>query len=243
MTDPSSTSPHHKRRELAELLGHMTADKAARLLTVERRMLPATFAYAAARLAALPQSEDLTRGREDAVTRLRQWSEAARLTDATPERPTAYVLGLSWTGDVHTPAAGDASETVVLDCVTPTGIAAALVIEGDDRLKLSARLLDGLGGTPCPTPGCGSTEDWDPADPELLGWLRLEVAGLTGGPRWYCMPSCITVAMTRAGEELRTDDLDATYGEGAADEYVNQLGQAAQDATDVERGETEDGAL
>lgn len=61
-------------------------------------------------------------------------------------------------------------------------------------------------GEPCRTPGCGTTEDLDPSDPVAVGWIRLQVAGTGGGPRWYCNPWCVDAAIARAAAELAAED-------------------------------------
>lgn len=73
-------------------------------------------------------------------------------------------------------------------------------------------------GSACATPGCGTTDDLDPSDPAMWGWVRLEVAGTDGGPRWFCGAMCVGTAMVAAAAEL-----------------VDADRQAAADATGVAR--------
>ncbi|MFJ6540543.1 hypothetical protein ACIQMP_07845 [Streptomyces sp. NPDC091385] len=223
-------------------LGHMPADKAVRLASPEWRATAATFAYAADRIEALPQDFELDPGRGDAVTHLRNWAEAARKLLPTPK--TGAPVALAWARTVQLPGGDDPTRAAIVNCATPDGTPVLLVVEGNDRIKL-ATLLDEGGdiNTQCPTNGCGTDNELDPADPAMFGWLHLDVAGLDGGPRWYCMPSCVRAAMARAGDELSAlDGLDAQYGVGATDEYNRQLAEATADGfADAHADDSEDG--
>ncbi|WP_156059438.1 hypothetical protein, partial [Nocardia rhamnosiphila] len=121
-------------------------------------------------------------------------------------------MTLTWDRSADIPAAADPVKRVIVDCLSSYGGRAALVLEGDDRQAL-ASLLDAEVRdihAPCPTDGCGTLDDYDASDPALLGWSRLEVAGVDS-PRWYCTPQCVSNALARAGEELAAiDDMAAT---------------------------------
>ncbi|MFI1002027.1 hypothetical protein ACIP10_15535 [Streptomyces galbus] len=113
-------------------------------------------------------------------------------------------MTIRWTGVVGAAELG----RVVLRCESPYGGRADLVVDGSDRARL-ASLVDvpvrAVPG-PCPTDGCGTADDYDASDPAMLGWSRVEVAGLDDGPRWFCAPSCVAAALARAGEQLAADD-------------------------------------
>jgi hypothetical protein len=56
---------------------------------------------------------------------------------------------------------------------------------------------------PCRTAGCGTAADnVDESDPELWGWIRVQVAGSGHEPVWVCSLLCATEVMGRAGDEL-----------------------------------------
>lgn len=67
----------------------------------------------------------------------------------------------------------------------------------------------GASTEPCATPGCGTSEDLDPGDPALWGWIHLQVAGTGDGPRWYCGAMCVSTAMVEAAAELVDADRQA----------------------------------
>jgi hypothetical protein len=94
---------------------------------------------------------------------------------------------------------------VTVHCQSSYGGRADLIVRGEDRTALAslldARLVGDIHAT-CGTDGCGTVDDYDASDPALFGWARLEVAGIDGGPRWYCTPQCVANALARAGEEL-----------------------------------------
>ena len=145
-------------------------------------------------------------------------AEVARAVEYGTTSLDAYPMTLTWktTYGVGIPGPSDTATRAVVRCRSSHGQAADLVVEGDDRQAL-AGLLDAEVSDihrPCPTDGCGTVDDYDASDPELFGWARLEVAGVEGGPRWYCSALCIHAAMARAGEELaaidqRADDMIA----------------------------------
>lgn len=116
-------------------------------------------------------------------------------------------MTLTWTGRAEVPDAHTTHRQVVVECVSSYGGRAVLVIEGDDRMALGS-LLDEESRdvhARCLTDGCGTVDDYDPA--LMLGWARLEVAGIEDDrPRWYCSPQCVTAALARAGDELALDD-------------------------------------
>ncbi|WP_435252073.1 hypothetical protein [Streptomyces tendae] len=172
-------------------------------------------------------------------------------TTALDDLPmTLTPTSLTW--DV--PVDGEPVKRVTVDCVSSYGGRAQLVVEGDDRRSLAC-LLDADVHAPCPhAKDCGTTEDLDASDPTLFGWARLEVAGIDGGPRWYCSAGCLSRAVARAGDDLATeglaqeaDDLDARYGVGASDEYHAQMAEAMNDSFDDHAADDDatsgDGAL
>lgn len=138
-------------------------------------------------------------------------AELARLLLADPH---GVPLRLTWDRSAEIPEATDPVKRVTVNCVSPYGGRAALVVEGEDRLALAslldAELVRDIHAL-CGTDGCGTVDDYDASDPALFGWARVEVAGIEGGPRWYCTPQCVSDALARAGEELAViDDMAAT---------------------------------
>ena len=122
-------------------------------------------------------------------------------------------MTLTWDRSAEIPAAADPVKRVIVDCLSSYGGRAALVLQGDDRSAL-ASLLDAEVRdihAPCPHErGCGS-DDAHLDSNGVFGWARVEVAGVEGGPRWYCTPQCVSAALARAGEELAAiDDMAAT---------------------------------
>ncbi|MFJ4687086.1 hypothetical protein [Streptomyces sp. NPDC088789] len=147
-------------------------------------------------------------------------------------------LALDWGGLVMGPSGDTDDENTLVPCTTTLGAPAALVLTDSHRAEL-ARLLALTG--PCAVGECGTLTDYDASDPALWGWIRVEVAGLEGGPRWYCSPPCVAAALTRAAAELAADDqaaavdVDVRYGPGASDAYALQVAEAA--GVEAERGD------
>lgn len=159
-------------------------------------------------------------------------------------------MTLTWKRSAQLPLATDLLKRAVVECESSYGGRADLVIDGDDRRALASLLDSEIVldiHAPCPhSQQCGTAEDLDASDPQLFGWTRIEVAGIEGGPRWYCTPQCVSNALARAGEELTVidqmaDDLDARYGPGASDEYAAQLAEATNDTFDDDHYEGDDG--
>lgn len=119
-------------------------------------------------------------------------------------------MTLKWNGGVHL-STGTAPRQAVVECETPYGTRADLVVEDPDRQAL-ANLLDLEVvldiHAPCPhSTACGAPgADLDASDPGLFGWACIDFAGLDDGPRWYCSPPCIFRAQARAGEKLAAID-------------------------------------
>ncbi|WP_432135836.1 hypothetical protein [Streptomyces sp. bgisy154] len=141
---------------------------------------------------------------------------AAEIAAAVEYGTTPYdrmpPMTLTWGHSVDIPGPGDPRRALI-DCVTPHGTRAVLAVDGDDRTRL-ASLLDAEVirdiHAPCPhEKGCGS-DDAHLDSNGVFGWCRLEVAGIDGGPRWYCSPGCVNAAMLRAGEQLAADQAAAT---------------------------------
>ncbi|MEU0584556.1 hypothetical protein [Streptomyces sp. NPDC006132] len=117
-------------------------------------------------------------------------------------------MTLTWDRSADIPEAADPVKRAVVHCRSSYGGRAALVVQGDDRLAL-ASLLDAEARdihAPCPhEAGCGS-DDAHLDSAGVFGWARVEVAGIEGGPRWYCTPQCVSAALARASEELAAAD-------------------------------------
>lgn len=125
-------------------------------------------------------------------------------------------MTLTWTREVTIPDANSIREQAIVHCTSSHGARADLVITGDARMAL-ASLLDAEVrdvNAPCPTDGCGTSDDYDASDPSLFGWAHVEVAGVEGGPRWYCTPTCVSNALARAGAELADIDDQAAVDGG-----------------------------
>ncbi|MFJ4515245.1 hypothetical protein [Streptomyces sp. NPDC088816] len=133
------------------------------------------------------------------------------LAAADPQAPESAPLTLTWNGTAQVPDAHTTHKRVIVECTSSYGGRVDLVVDGDDRMKL-ASLLDSEVirdiNAPCLYErGCGSDHDLDGTD--VFGWFRLEVAGIEGGPRWYCSPGCVNAAMLRAGDDLALADQSA----------------------------------
>lgn len=129
-------------------------------------------------------------------------------------QPTGAPLTITWDGLVMGPSGDTEGENTLVPCTTARGGPAALVLNDKQRQALGSLL--GLQvhdvNTPCSTDGCGSTDELDASDPFLVGWSRLEIASLGGGPRWYCSDMCVIDALARAGHELAAADREAEQG-------------------------------
>lgn len=139
------------------------------------------------------------------------------LTAADGRTPTDAPLSLTWTGSADIPSPASPERRAVVHCTTAHGGRADLVVPEGERLAL-ASLLDAEirdVTAPCATStACGTESDLDPSDPMLSGWSRLEIAGIAGGPRWYCTPHCVSNALARAGAELAAADDQAALDGG-----------------------------
>lgn len=138
------------------------------------------------------------------------------LTAADGRTPTDAPLTLTWNGEADIPSPDSPERRAVVHCTTAHGARADLVVPDGERLAL-ASLLDAeirdVTEACATSTACGTTGDLDPSDPMVVGWSRLEIAGIEGGPRWYCTPHCVSNALARAGAELAiTDDLAAVDG-------------------------------
>jgi len=174
------------QKELRQMMGHMIRG--------------GVLNDVADRVEALPQDYELDPGRGDTAQLLRQWAQEKTSTPLT--------VRVHWAGTVQYPDGSALTHRVVIDGETPNGIAAELVVEGGDRIKL-ASLLDMEARdpyVPCPNNGCGTSDDCDPSDPALFAWTHVQVAGAGDEPRWYCSPHCVSNALARAGDELAAID-------------------------------------
>lgn len=203
----------------------------------------------------------LCEGRPD--TDLVTVREVLTATDGAP--PTGAPLALTWDGPVMGPSGDTPRENTLIPATTARGGRAALVLDDEQRLMLGGLLLAHLHTAGrCTTAGCGTgAADLDASDPELWGWVLVDVAGSEGGARWWCNPLCAQAAIAAAGAELAAadqlaaddpdapipfldtstvaDDLDARYGPGASDEYALQVAEATAAGFEDERGDTGEG--
>lgn len=122
----------------------------------------------------------------------------------------AFPMPLTWRPEdgVDIPGPGDTGRRAIVRCRSAHGQMAHLVVEGDDRTKLASLVGSEFRDTrvPCPEQWCGHEQDWDPADPALFGWSRLQIASTGDVPRWYCSDMCVIDALTRAGHDLAAAD-------------------------------------
>lgn len=164
-------------------------------------------------------------------------------------------MTIRWTGQVDYPLRGRS----LVRCTSSYGQDAVLLVEGEDRTRLASLVDAEIRDVHAPCPrhlGCGAPTDYDMTDPKSFGWFRLDVAGIEGGPHWYCSPGCVTAAMTRAREQLAAADraaavnpgeqaydeasyLDERYGPGASDEYALQQAEAVEQGFADERGDVD----
>ncbi|MFI5995897.1 hypothetical protein ACIBAC_29105 [Streptomyces sp. NPDC051362] len=91
-----------------------------------------------------------------------------------------------------------------IECTSSYGGLAELVVTGADRHSLATLLGADVHAVrrECKDKACGTVEDLDASDPALVGWTRVEVAGVEGEPRWYCSAYCVTAGLAQAAEEL-----------------------------------------
>ena len=117
-------------------------------------------------------------------------------------------LPLTWDGKVNGPQGDTADEHTLLPCTTSHGGSAVLALTDEQRLRLGGLLLANLYyAEACPTPGCGTpATDLDASDPNVVGWICVDVAGTESGPRWWCGPWCANAALTAAAAELAAAD-------------------------------------
>lgn len=167
-------------------------------------------------------------------------AEVARAVEYGTTSLDAYPMTLTWTARYGVEILGpsDTATRTIVRCRSSHGQAADLVVEGDDRRALASFMAAEVREVhaPCATDGCGTVDDYDASDPALFGWARLEVAGIEGGPRWYCSAPCVSAAMARAGEELAT--IDQRADDMIAVDDAEHPGAYAED----ERGDAGDGA-
>ncbi|MGW1035047.1 hypothetical protein ACWD4Z_23025 [Streptomyces antibioticus] len=141
----------------------------------------------------------------------------------------AFPMTLTWRPEdgVDIPGPGDTGRRAIVPCRSSYGQLAHLVVEGDDRTKL-ATLVDAEFRdvcAPCPTDGCGEAETPGASYPLPDGWARLEIAGVDGGLRAYCSPTCVGDAFARAADELSADDRAAAIDPDQQDpEYLDASG-------------------
>jgi hypothetical protein len=125
-------------------------------------------------------------------------------------------MTLTWSGVVDVPTADANPKRSIIDCRTPYGGRASLVVQGAERLAL-ASLLDAEVRNvhaECGTEGCGAqATGLDQADDSMRGWSLLQVAGTAEPGRWYCSSMCVVDALARAGAELAEQDQRAAGGE------------------------------
>ena len=151
-------------------------------------------------------------------------------------------MTLAWTRRAHVPDAHTTRKRVVVECTSSYGGRADLVVEGDDRMALGSLLVEEAHDVhaTCPTDGCGTVDDYDASDPALIGWARLEVAGIESGPRWYCSPQCVSAALARAGDELALADQAAAVDPDEQDPRL-LLAAPAPAAFEAERDDAAEG--
>lgn len=183
-------------------------------------------AQGAAAQARVESRAELTRARQEheSLTWLRdRWTAAATLAEGCHpvdgvlrardvlaaldgSAPSTLPLTMSWDGWLDEPDGDGPGAATFIRCITSRGGRAALALTPEERLVLGAQLLATLHmAEACTREGCGRTADED-ATPTLLGWIRVQVAGIDGPPRWWCSPMCAISAMAAAGTELAETD-------------------------------------
>jgi len=138
-------------------------------------------------------------------------------TAADGRTATDAPLTLMWNRSAQVPDAHTTHKRVVVECTTAHGGRADLVLQDEERLALASLLDAEIRDVtePCATStACGTADDLDASDPVLFGWSRLEIAGIDGGPRWYCTPHCVSNALARAGDDLALADDQAALDGG-----------------------------
>lgn len=125
-------------------------------------------------------------------------------------------MTLTWSGTVDVPTADADPQRAIVDCVTPYGGRAALVVQGAERLALASLIESEVRDVhaECNTVGCGAQAmPQDEVDASVWGWSILQVAGTSEPGRWYCSSMCVVDALARAGAELAEQDERAAGGE------------------------------
>lgn len=212
---------------------------------------------------------ELTRARQEheSLVWLRgRWTAAATLCEGRPLdhllsvhevltaldgwKPATMPLTMAWDGQITDPDGDGPGEATLLPCTTSRGGNAVIALTPEERLTLSAQLLATLhSAESCTRSGCGATaEELDGSGPPLFGWIRVQVAGIDGPPRWWCSPTCVNAAFAAAAavdpDEQAPDQLyggDLAQWAAAQDspEYLDaEYGIGASD----ERGDVKDGA-
>lgn len=171
---------------------------------------------------------ELTRARQEhqSLTWLRdRWTAAATLAEGRHpidgvlkarevlaaldgSAPSVLPLTMSWDGWLTEPDGDGPGEATLIRCTTSRGGRAVIDLSPEERLVLGAQLLATLHtAEACTRDGCGTpAEDLDASDPKLWGWIAVDVAGVEGGPRWWCSPLCVNAAMAEAAIELAEVD-------------------------------------
>lgn len=137
---------------------------------------------------------------------VREILTAAHGTHGTLDIP----LTLVWDRRVDVPEQGAADQRAIVECTTAHGGRAHLVLTRDERLALAslldAEIVHDIHAC-CPhSQACGTDHDLDPADPDLIGWTRVQHGALDEPARWYCTPACVSRALARAGEQYAEAD-------------------------------------
>lgn len=145
------------------------------------------------------------RTRQRAVDHCVEVSEVLAALDGRV--PTSAPLAITWDGTVIASCEDIPDGIALLPCTTARGGHAALVLNGDPRMRMVYASFLGLGALDVNVPsrdeGCSAVEDHDSCDAAPCGWFRLAVAALGGGPRWYCSDTCVIDALAHAGHSRR----------------------------------------
>lgn len=165
-------------------------------------------------------------------------SVAAILAALDGHAPAARPITLAWDGSVAPPAGDRPGEKTLIPLKTALDAEAVLELDDKQRAELGARLTANAHTVEaCETPGCGmGAGAVVKAGPHaLLGWILIDVAGASDGPRWWCSPACAGSAMAVAGAELaELDQAAATdpYQQAPGPLYGGDVGRFIGDAYD-----------
>jgi hypothetical protein len=126
------------------------------------------------------------------------------LTALDGHAPPALPMALSWDGVLT--AIGGTVRVPVRTSLGADAVLALAPVQQQEFVRQLAALAPASGA--CGQRGCGMSpgEIVHVGPPAFSGWILVDVAGASMGPRWCCSPDCATTVMAAAGAELAALD-------------------------------------